>query len=110
MVNVTKSVALEMELSKAEGDGESAGEILLVLESVEENKHLVEPLRELAPEAQGEHAEAPAVLNVPAGHAVALMEENGQYDPAGQMTGAPLKQKYEGGHGTQVSWRIRLAK
>jgi hypothetical protein len=37
--------------------------------------------------------EAPvAALNVPAGQAVALKEEKGQYEPAGQRTGAPEEQ------------------
>ena len=45
---------------------------------------------------------------VPGGQAVALMEERGQRDPAGQRMGAPLEQKKEAGQGTQVSWRMRL--
>jgi hypothetical protein len=37
--------------------------------------------------------EAPvAALKVPAGQAVALKEEKGQKDPAGQRTGLPLAQ------------------
>ena len=37
--------------------------------------------------------EAPVMLlNVPEGHCVALMEERGQKEPAGQSTGVPEKQ------------------
>ena len=42
---------------------------------------------------QEEREEAPVEsLKVPAGQAVALMEERGQKDPAGQRTGTPLGQ------------------
>ena len=62
--------------------------------------------------AQGVHIaldDAPiADEYVPAGHAVALAEFTGQYEPAGHTTGAPEEQKKEAGHGTQVSCRIRL--
>jgi hypothetical protein len=46
--------------------------------------------------AQGAHVvmdAAPAALDhVPAGQGVAFTEESGQYEPAGQSTGAPEKQ------------------
>ena len=39
--------------------------------------------------AQGAQDAAPAADQVPAGQGVAFTEESGQYEPAGQSTGAP---------------------
>ncbi len=42
---------------------------------------------------QEEMDEAPVVLmKVPAGQGVGVMDENGQNDPTGHSTGAPLEQ------------------
>ena len=38
------------------------------------------------------HEAAPVDEQVPAGHNVAFKELKGQYEPAGQMTGAPVLQ------------------
>ena len=58
---------------------------------------------------QAEMEEAPvALLNVPAPQGVGFVEESGQNEPIGQMTGAPDEQKWPAGQGTHVSWRMRL--
>ncbi len=45
-----------------------------------------------APVVHGVHVAAPGEEYAPGGQTVALMEERGQYDPAGQRTGAPEEQ------------------
>ncbi len=44
------------------------------------------------PAGQSVQLAAPAEENEPSGHSVALMELKGQYEPAGQRTGAPEEQ------------------
>ena len=47
---------------------------------------------DVAVAAQSDTFDAPLLENDPGGHAVALTELNGQYEPAGQRTGAPEEQ------------------
>ena len=52
----------------------------------------VEPARQAAGQLHGVQEEEPREEKVPAGQSVAFIELKGQYEPAGQITGAPEKQ------------------
>ena len=57
---------------------------------------------------QEEREEAPVEsLKVPAGQAVAFMEDRGQKDPAGHRMGTPLEQYEPAGQATQLRARMR---
>ena len=77
--------------------------------------HALQPVAPAPEYSPGWHAahvaleDAPvAALAVPAGQSCGVTLESSHQAPCGHSSGAPLAQNEPAGHGTHVSWRMRL--